>query len=185
MRQDADRAKAKEMFRRMSTQEKVYHIFQYYWPHMLAGVFALVVAVVFVVTYRANAATRDYLYIGIQADCHDFLRPKAEELARQAEWPEGLNFISFPSAQSEDGMGSMQLSMYLTADELDFIVCDEYTMRLLTSDETINCAAATFEDTYLGTGTDFEQELFILALYDTARAEKVEQFMPILLGPVS
>ncbi|MBE6972893.1 MAG: hypothetical protein E7440_03315 [Ruminococcaceae bacterium] len=185
MRQDADRARAKELLRQMSRKEKINYIFHYYWLHMLVGVFALIVAVVFTVTWRANAATRDYLYIGIQTDCYELLRPKVEELAQQAEWPEELNFLTFPSAASEDGMGSMQLAMYLAADELDFIVCDEYTMRLLTSDETINCSAATFEDTYLGSGTDVKQSMYILALNDTARAEKVEQFMPVMLGPVS
>lgn len=185
MRQDADRAKAKEMFRRMTAREKARHIFQYYWLHMLAGVFILIVTVVFVTDWRTGAATRDQLYIGLQTDCYDLLRPQVEELAQEAGWPEGLNFMSFPSAASEDGMGSMQLAMYLTADQLDFIVCDEYTMRLLTADETMNCAAATFEDTYLGARTDIEEDLFILTLYDTARAEKVERFMPILLGPVS
>ena len=185
MRQDADRAKAKEMFRRMTAREKARHIFQYYWLHMLAGVFILIVTVVFVTDWRTGAATRDQLYIGLQTDCYDLLRPQVEELAQEAGWPEGLNFMSFPSAASEDGMGSMQLAMYLTADQLDFIVCDEYTMRLLTADETMNCAAATFEDTWLGMAVDTDQELYILALYDTGRAEKAQQFMPILLGPVS
>lgn len=185
MRQDADRARAKEMFRQMSTQEKINHIFQYYWLHMVVGIFALVVAVVFVVTWRENAATRNCLYIGIQAEYHDLLRPEVESLAQEAQWPEPLNFLTFPSAAGEDGMGSMQLSMYLTADELDFIVCDETTMRLLTADETTNCSAATFDDTYLGTRVKADQPLYILALRDTARAEKAEQFMPIMLGPVS
>ena len=185
MRQDADRARAKELFRKMSPKEKANYIFQYYWLHMLVGVFALVVAVVFTVSWRANAATRDYLYIGIQADCYDLLHPKVEELAQRAGWPEGLNFLSFPSTAGEDGMGSMQLAMYLAADELDFIVCDEHTMRLLTSDETINCAVAAFEDTCLGSGTELKQPLFILTLNNTARAEKVTQFMPVMLGPVS
>lgn len=185
MRQDADRARAKEMFREMSTQEKFRHIFQYYWLHMLVGVLALVVAVDFVVTWRESAATRDHLYIGIQTEYYDLLRPEVESLAQETQWPEGLNFLSFSSAASEDGMGSMQLAMYLTADELDFIVCDEYTMRLLTSDETINCSAATFEDTYLGMAADVDQKLFILALNDTSRSEKVQLFSPVLLGPVS
>ena len=185
MRQDADRARAKEMFRRMTAREKVGHIFHYYWLHMLVGFFVLIVTVVFVTDWRANAATRDQLYIGIQADCYDLLQPRVEELAQQAGWPEGLNFMTFPSASSEDGMGSMQLAMYLTADQLDFIVCDEYTMRLLTADETMNCAAATLEDTHLSMTTDIEHDLHILALYDTGRAEKMEQFMPILIGPVS
>lgn len=185
MRQDADRARAKELFRNMTTKEKVRHIFGYYWLHMLAGAIALIMAVSFVISWRTGLATRDQLYIGIQAEYHDQLRPEVEALAQEAQWPEGLNFLSFPSAASEDGLGSMQLSMYLTADELDFIVCDEYTMRLLTADETMNCAAATLEDTYLGVRTDVEEGLFVLALYDTARAEKMEQFMPVMLGPVS
>lgn len=185
MRQDADRARAKELFRQMSKQEKMNYIFQYYWLQMLVGVFAVIVVVVFVTTWRASAATKDYLYVGLQTDCYDLLQPKVEELAQQAGWPEGLNFLAFPSAKSEDGMGSMQLAMYLAADELDFIVCDEYTMRLLTSDETMNCAVATFEDTWLGMAVDTDRELYILALYNTARAEKAEQFASILLGPVS
>ena len=185
MRQDADRARAKEMFHRMSTQEKINYIFQYYWPHMLAGVVSLLFAVVFVTSYWANASTRDHLYIGIQSEYHDLLRPEVETLAQAAQWPEGLNFRSFPSAQSKDGMGSIQLSMYLTADELDFIVCDEYTMHLLTSDETMNCAAVPFEDTYLGMTTDVDQPLYILALYDTTREEKAAQFMPVLMCPLS
>lgn len=185
MKQDADRLRAKELFQQMSTQKKLSHIFQYYWFHMLAGVFALVVAVVFVVTWRENAATRNYLHIGIQAEYYDRLRPKAETLAQEGQWPEGLSFLSFPSTASQDGMGSMQLSMYLAADELDFIVCDQYTMRLLTSDETINCSVAAFNDTRLGLSTDIEKPLFILTLNDTGRAEKVQQFLPILLGPIS
>ena len=184
MRQDADRTRAKEMFRQMSTQEKLSHIFQYYWLHMLAGAFALVVAVVFVVTWRENVATLDHLHIGIQTEYYDLLRPEVESLAQETQWPEGLNFLSFPSADSADGMGSMQLAMYLTADELDFIVCDEYTMRLLTSDETTNCSVAAFEDTYLGMAVDVDQKLFVLVLNDTARAEKVQLFSPILLAPV-
>ena len=185
MRQDADRVRAKELFRRMTPKEKADHIFHYYWLHMLAGAFALIVAVVFLVTYRTNAATKDYLYVGIQADCYDLLRPGVEELAQQADWPEGLNYLSFPSADGADGMGSMQLAMYLTADELDFIVCDGYTMRLLTSDETMNCTVAAIEDTRLGMAGDIAQELFVLALNGTARAEKVQQFIPVLLGAVS
>ena len=185
MRQDADRVRAKEMFRRMTAREKTRHIFRYYWLHMLVGVLVLVVAVTFVVDWRANAATRDQVYIGLQTECYDLLRPKVEELAQQTGWPEGLNFMTFPSAASEDGMGSMQLAMYLTADQLDFIVCDESTMRLLTMDETMNCTETAFEDTLLGAHVDIEQELFVLTLNNTARAEKVQQFMPALLGSAS
>lgn len=185
MRQDADRARAKEMFRNMTTKEKVKHIFGYYWLHMLAGILGLVLAVSFVTSWRASVATRDLLYIGIQDECYYLLQPKVEELAQQAQWPEGLNFLAFPSAKSEDGMGSMQLSMYLTADEMDFMVCDEYTMRLLASDETMNCDITPLEDTRLGAGKDIEQGWFLLTLSGTARAEKAQQFMPILLGAAS
>lgn len=185
MRQDADRARAKEMFHRMTTRQKVSHIFSYYWLHMVAGVFALIVTVIFAVTWRANVATQGQLYIGIQSDCHDALRPQVEALAQQAQWPEGLNFVAFPSAKSEDGMGSMQLSMYLTADELDFIVCDEYTMRLLTLDETMNCTVAALEETLLGTRADVEQDWFVLTLNNTARAKKVQQFVPVLIEAAS
>ncbi len=185
MKQDADRARAKDMFRQMTLQEKASHIFQYYWLHMLAGIFTLVVVVVFVVTWQESAATRNHLYIGIQVEHHDQLRPEAEALARDAQWPEALNFLSFSSAASQDGLGSMQLSMYLAADELDFIVCDEYTMHLLTSDQTINCSVTALDDTRLGVATDIEEPLFVLALNDTGRAEKVQQFLPILLAPAS
>jgi len=182
MRQDADRARAKKLFRNMTTKEKVRHIFGYYWLHMLAGVLVLIMAVSFVSSWRAGIATRNYLYIGIQAEYHDQLRPEVETLAREAQWSEGLNFLSFPSAASEDGMGSMQLSMYLTADELDFMVCDEYTMRLLAGDETMNCTVTALADTRLGGLTDGEEEWFLLTLNGTARAEKAGQFAPILLG---
>jgi len=185
MRQDADRARAKELFRRMTGREKINHIFGYYWLHMLAGVFVLVMAVAFVSSWRESIATRDLLYIGLQDECYYMLQPQVEELALQADWPEGLNILSFPSVRSEDGMGSMQLSLYLTADELDFIVCDEYTMRLLTADETMDCAVTALEDTRLGAGKGVEQGWFLLTLNGTARAEKAQQFMPILLGPMS
>lgn len=182
MRQDADRARAKEMFRNMTTKEKVKHIFGYYWLHILAGILGLILAVSFVTSWRASVAARDLLYIGIQDECYYLLQPKVEELARQAQWPEGLNMLAFPSAKSEDGMGSMQLSMYLTADEMDFMVCDEYTMRLLAGDETMNCTVTALADTRLGGLTDGEEEWFLLTLNGTARAEKAGQFAPVLLG---
>lgn len=182
MRQDADRARAKELFRSMTPKGKADYIFHYYWLHMLVGVFALIVAVVFVITYRANAATRGLLYVGIQADCHDFLRPKVEELAQQADWPEGLNFVSFPSAEGEDGMGSMQLTMYLAADELDFIVCDEYTMRLLSSDETMDCRVFPVAQSPLDPKVEGAPPLYLVVLNHTGRGEKVEQFLPVLVG---
>ena len=183
-RQDADRARAKELFAQMTSREKVNHVFGYYWLHMVAGVVALIMAVSFVSSWRTGAATRDYLYIGLQDECYA-LRPEIEELAQQADWPEGLNILSFPSAGSTDGLGSMQLSMYLTADELDFLVCDEYTMRLFTADETMDCAAAALEDTCLGASKDGEEGWFLLTLNGTARAEKVQQFKAVLLGTAS
>lgn len=182
MRQDADRRRAKELFRQMSKKEKIRHIFRYYWMQMLITVVLLAVGVSFVTTVREGMAKRHYLYVALQAEYSDEIIPAVEQLAQQAQWPEEINFPTFANLRSGEGEGGIQLSLYLAADELDFIVCDKYTMRSLTEEATEGYAVFALEETRLGELVRFEQELFVLMLSDTGREEKVQQFAPALIG---
>ena len=71
----------------------------------------------------------------------------------------------------------------LATDQIDFIVCDFVTMRMITSDETILCDVKEFEQTPLGARLDLPEDMYVITLNDTARYEKVQQFAPVLAGP--
>lgn len=185
MRQDADRRRAKELFRQMSKKEKACHVIRYYWMHMLIAVVLLAVGVSLVTTYREGMARRQYLYVGVQAEYSDEIISAVEQMAQQAQWPEPINFPTFINIKNGDGEGGIQLTLYLAADELDFIVCDKYTMRSLTEEETEGYTVVALEETRLGEFVEFEQELFVLVLSDTGREEKVRQFAPVLVGASS
>ena len=182
MKPDRDRARAKAMFAQMTPKEKRTHILRYYWIHMLAGLFALVVGIIFVMTWRSNIQSRNYVYVGIQEKYYGQLQPRVEQIAAQAEWPEGLNYMTYPSTSSADGMGSMQMMMYLAADQLDAAVCDERTTTLLQQDETMRCRAWPLEETALGQGYTAGEPMFLVIFADTARGEKAEQFQQLLTG---
>ena len=182
MRSDRDRARAKAMFDQMSSREKRAHILGYYWPYMAAAVALLVVCVVFVMDMQDNARTKECVYVGIQQEYYEQLQPLVQQLADEAQWPEGLNFLAYPSASSADGMGSLQMMMYLSADELDVAVCDQWTTDLMAKDETMLCAAWPLEDTALGQGFVSDEPLFLVAFGGTARGEKAEQFRNLLAG---
>ena len=182
MRQEKDRVRAREMFRQMTPREKTVHIFQYYWLHMLVAVFLTIVAVSLATAWHNNLVQKDYLYIGLQEGYSAELEPAIYELAGQAEWPEGFNILPVASADSGKGMGTLQLSMYLAADELDFIVCDQDTMELILMDETNNCSSVPLAQTALANRVNSSWELFVLTFHDTGRGEKTEKFATILMG---
>lgn len=182
MRTDRDRAKAKALFTQMSPKEKQEHILHYYGPHMLVGICLLAIGIVFAVNWYHNAQTKDYVYVGIQQEYYEDLQPRVEQLAEDAGWPEGLNYMTYASAGSADGMGSMQLSMYLTADQLDAAVCDQWTADLLVQDKTMQCHAWPLEDTALGRGYAADEPLFLVTFSDTARGEKAVRFWMLLAG---
>ena len=182
MKTDRDRARAKAMFAQMTPKEKRVHILRYYWIHMVAGLFALVVASTLAVTLYNNAKTRNCVYVGIQQEYYAQLQPRVEQIAAQAEWPEGLNYMTYPSTSSPDGMGSMQMMMYLAADQLDSAVCDERTTTLLQQDETMRCRVWPLEETALGQGHTTEEPMFLVIFADTARGEKAERFQRLLTG---
>ena len=179
MRTDRDRAKAKAFFAQMSPREKRDHILHYYWPHMAVSVVLLVVCVVFAKNWYDNAQTKDWVYVGIQQEYYEQIQPRVEQLAQETGWPEGLNYMTYPSAE---GVGSMQLTMYLAADQLDMAVCDEWTKDLLVQDETMQSRAWPLEDTALGQGYAADEPLFLVTFADTARGEKAAQFQQLLTG---
>lgn len=183
MKPDRDRTRAKALFAQMSPREKRAHILRYYWPHMVIGVVVLVVAAAFAVSYRNNALTKNYVYVGIQQEYYGSLQPRAQQLADDAGWPEGVNYLAYPSVSSADGMGSLQMTMYLSADQLDAAVCDEWTTDLLVQDETMLCTAYPLEQTALGQGHSAQEPLFLVVFGQTGRGEKAEQFQQLLIGP--
>ncbi len=182
MRTDRDRAKAKALFAQMSPKEKREHILRYYWPHMAVAACLLVLGIVFGMNWYHNAQTKDYVYVGIQQEYYEDLQPRVQQIADKAGWPEGLNYMAYPSTSSADGMGSMQMMMYLTADQLDAAVCDEYTTNLLVQDKTMRCHTYPLEDTALGRGYTADEPLFLVAFADTARGEKAARFWMLLAG---
>ena len=184
MRRDADRAKARELFRQMSSKKKCAHIFRYYWLHMVIAVILLVGSVILVQDVRRNIAMKDCLYIVMQQGYASALQPEVEALAQQAGWPEEINFLT---CSDSDVVGDerMQNLLYLTADQVDFVICDESTAVDYITDETLELVMLPLEETPLGERVQFNAELFVIALRDTGRAEKVEQFMPVLMGAVS
>lgn len=182
MRKDADRVRAKELFRQMSPKEKCAHIFRYYWMHMAAVIALVAVAVSIAASVRESIARENYLYIAMQEGYYSDLQPQVEAMAREANWPEELNFASFPSVMDQEASGSYQLVLYLTADQVDFVVCDEITAQILLEDELLDLTAVPLEETKLGQRVSFAQKLIVLTLNDTGRQEKVRQFAPVLVG---
>lgn len=182
MKPDRDRARAKAMFAQMTPKEKRAHILRYYWTHMAVGLFVLVVAGSLAVTWYNNAKTRNCVYVGIQQEYYEQLQPRVERLAAEAEWPEVLNYMTYPSTRSSDGMGSIQMVMYLAADQLDVAVCDERTTTLLQQDETMRCRVWPLEETALGQGYTARESMFLVTFDGTARGEKAEQFQQLLTG---
>lgn len=180
-KKDADRTRAKQMFQSMSGREKVNYIFHYYWPHMAVTVVVLIMAVSFVQSARENARLRNCVYMGLQEEYYAFLQPAADELAQEGGWEEPVNYLSFVTGMSVDGLGGMQLAMYLTADQLDFVVCDEATRDMILEESGADCDWVPLEETALGQRAGIRWGLYLMTLNDTARGEKVQQFKPLLL----
>lgn len=182
MRKDADRARAKALFQQMSKKEKWAHILRYYWMHMVVAATVLGLAVSIGISVRDSIAREDFIYVALQEGYSGELETQVEALAQEAGWPEELNFSYFPSSEAQDVSGSIQLVLYLTADQVDFIVCDDFTKRVLLGDETLDLTVLPLEQTRLGERVDFAQDMYVIGLNDTGRQEKVQQFMPILMG---
>lgn len=181
-KKDADRTRAKQMFKSMSGREKANYIFHYYWPHMAAAVLAVIVAVSVVKSVRESAMLRECVYMGLQEEYYSFLQPAADELAQEGGWGEPINYQSFVAGMSTDGLGGMQLAMYLTADQLDFIVCDEVTRDMILEESGADCDWVPLEETALGQRAGIRWGLYLMTLNDTARGEKVQQFKPLLIS---
>lgn len=184
MRTDKDRARAKELFRQMSPKEKWAHVFRYYWMHMVAVVAVIAIAVSIGTSVRESIAREGLVYVVLQEGYEADLRPAVEAMAAEAAWPEGLNFAAVPSIEAQDTTGAHQLTLYLTADQVDFIVCDEPTMQVLVEDDTLNLTVAPLAETALGERAPFRQPLYMITVHDTARGEKAEQFRSVLMGNV-
>ena len=181
MRTDKDRARAKEMFRKMSAKEKWEHIFRYYWMHMVAVIAVVGIAVSIGASVRESRAREGFVYVVLQEGYESDLRPAVETMAEEAQWPEELNFASFPSIDDQEATGAYQLVLYLTADQVDFIVCDEPTMEVLSEDDTLELSVVPLEQTALGERVSFHDPLYMISVGDTGRGEKAEQFRTILV----
>ena len=182
MRTDKDRARAKELFHQMSPKEKWAYVFQYYWMYMAAVIAVIGIAVSISTSVRDSIARENYLYVALQEGYYIDLQPQVEAIAREIKWPEELNYASFPSVSDMEASGSYQLVLYLTADQVDFIVCDSVTRRALLEDDTLDLIVTPLEETPLGAQVEFEKSLYVIAVNDTARQEKMRQFMPALMG---
>lgn len=177
---DADRARAKELFQQMSTKQKIRHIVGYYWLHAVVCVAVVAVAISVVNSYRVEKERSKNLFIGLQDEYSSVLEPQVLALAEEAGWTEELNRVFFAGG----GAGNTQMVLYLAADQIDFIVCDFITMRMITEDETIVCDVKELEQTPLGARVDLPEDMYVITLNDTARYEKVQQFAPFLAGPL-
>lgn len=178
-RMDADQARAKELFQKMSTKQKIRHLAGYYWLHVVVCLAVVAVSVSVVKSYRAEKIRSQYLFIGVQDEYSSVLEPQVQALAQEAGWLEDLNFVYFAGK----GAGNTHMVLYLASDQIDFIVCDFVTMRMITDDETILCDVKEFEQTPLGARLDLPEDMYVITLNDTARYEKVQQFAPVLAGP--
>ena len=183
MRTDKDRARAKELFRKMSNKEKWAYVFQYYWMHMVAVVAVVAMAFSISAAVRDSIAREGYVYVVLQEGYESDLRPAVEAMAEQAQWPEELNFASFPSLEDQETTGAYQLTLYLTADQVDMIVCDELTMEVLVEDDTLALSVVPLSECALGDRVSFREPLYVIGVGDTARGEKAEQFCKLLMEP--
>lgn len=181
MRTDKDRARAKELFRQMSTKEKWAYVFQYYWMYMAAVVAVVGIAISIGGSVRDSIAREGFVYVVLQEGYEADLRPAVEAMAVEAAWPEELNFASFPSIEDQENSGAYQLTLYLTADQVDFIVCDEPTMQVLVEDDTLELDIVPMNESALGERVPFRDALYVITVGDTARGEKAEQFRQILV----
>lgn len=180
MGRDKDRAKAKELFRRMSRKEKCEHVLRYYWMHMVAVIAVIGVAISIGTSVRESRARDSLVYVALQEGYDSDLRPAVEAMAEEAQWPEELNFAAFPSVEDQETTGVYQLVLYLTADQVDFIVCDEPTMEVLSADDTLELTVIPLDRTALGERVSFRDPLYMISVGDTGRGEKAEQFRAIL-----
>lgn len=181
MRTDKDRARAKELFRKMSPKEKAAHVFRYYWMHMVAVVVVIGMVVSISASVRESRAREGLVYVVLQEGYEADLRPAVETMAAEAAWPEELNFASFPSIEDQEVTGAYQLTLYLAADQVDIIVCDEPTMQVLREDDTLGLSVVPLGESALGERVSFHEPLYVAAVGDTGRGEKAEQFRTLLL----
>lgn len=181
MRTDKDRARAKELFRKMSKKEKCAYVFQYYWMYMVAVVAVVGMAFSIRAAVRDSIAREGYVYVVLQEGYESDLRPAVEVLAEQAQWPEELNFASFPSLDDQETTGAYQLTLYLTADQVDVIVCDELTTEVLSEDDTLDLTVVPLNECALGERVSFREPLYVISVGDTGRGEKAEQFCELLM----
>ena len=178
---DHEQRLAKELFSKMTREEKWRYILHYYSLHILLTIALIIGVVVYVMDYQQNKVRENWLYFVTPGNyCYE-IQAATDLLAANAQWPEGLNHLVFADNDSEVGVGNMQLLAYLTDDTLDFLVCDKPTLILLEEDETLEFDSVSLEQTALGEYVEFHRELFLVSFYDTCRYDKVMEFRPILV----
>lgn len=178
---DHEQRLAKDLFSKMTREEKFRYILHYHGLHIFLVIALLIGVVVYIVEYQQNKVRENWLYFVTPGNyCYD-IQAVADLLAQEADWPEGLNHLVFADNESEVGVGNMQLLAYLTDDTLDFLVCDKPTLMLLEEDETLQFDCVPLPQTALGEYVNFRRELFLLTFYDTCRYDKVMAFRPILV----
>jgi len=180
---DKDRQRAKQLFSTMSKGEKLKYIGRYYWLHIIGAVLAVVVLVSAGVSIYSNHVSSKWLHVGSTAPYTQRLRQPLEALGQANGEP--LNYLELLSVEGEYGADAMvQLSCYLTADQLDILVCDAPTREyLLLQDGEENLTVYPLEETTLAAlFADIEQpELYLIVRHGLSRSDRAEDFAQLLV----
>lgn len=179
---DHEQRLAKELFQQMEPKEKAKYIFRYYGLHIFVTAAIILGMILFIGDYRANKARENWLYFVLPEYYTVAIEDATNQLLEQHGWPEGINYTNYATNDVESGFGNMQLMAYLANDEIDYMVCDEVMCIMLGEDETLDFDVIELEKTALGEYVEFRKELFVITFKDTARHDKVMEFLPILMG---
>lgn len=179
---DKEQLLARELFKKMSPEEKTKYIFRYYGVHIFLVVALIAGIIMYIGEWMENEKRKDWLYFVTPEYYSDAIEGAADQLLEESGWPEGLNYIPYATNDLESGFGNMQLMAYLTNDEVDYLVCDQVMCIMLEELEELKFDVVKLEETALGEQVEFRKELFVVVFKDSARYDKVMDFLPILMG---
>ena len=176
----------KEKTAGMNFGQKLEYFWTYYKLPTIIAAFVLFVLITIAGGMIRNALTKPVLNVGVLSDIDLYLH---EDLGKAVEqtFPENTGFhkpvlSSFYSpADTTVLYASTQLMAYLSADELDALICDMATVEYcLNSDLSL-----TFEDISSTPVGEVAQAVGIPALYyviltDSPNTDAAEEFLPVL-----
>lgn len=160
----------------MSAAEKIGHIWTYYRLPALGVLLFAAVAVSITVAMVRGYRAKDNLQVGILG-APTVTKEQVERFAGDKYWDGGLSIATGDGVGDGTGQGFIQLMCLLSADELDVAVCDWDTARFILGEAEMPGKIYRLSDTALGHYVPESEEVYLVVIEETGRAEKTARFL--------